>query len=315
MALISSTDSLTHFQGRTATVRMLLELSERIEDMRRRHLERFGRSLRLVMISDHGNVGSKVRRPSGLKDLLRRAGLNPSKRLEGPADVVAVTYGVVGYGVLYLDPARAELAARAVLEHPGVHLAAWRAGDRELRLVSNEGDASLLWRESGARTDYAYRVHEGDPLRLVETESLMYDMGVIGADGFATRDDWFEWTAFSDFPDSPARLVESLNGAWVSNAATVIFSFEPGFAWGIKSAHVGAWVKAGRLEATHGGLDRESTWGFFITSDPDLPAPPAVRADLALEEWAKASYCTSASLIYFGGEGHARLHAPRVRAP
>ena len=110
-------------------------------------------------------------------------------------------------------------------------------------------------------------------------------------------------------------MVESLNGAWVSNAATVIFSFEPGYAWGIKSAHIGAWVKAGRLEATHGGLDRESTWGFFLTSDPDLETPPAVRADLALRDWARASYCTTASLIHFGTHGHARLHGARVSAP
>jgi hypothetical protein len=314
MALVSSTDALTHFQGRAAAVRILLELSDRIEEMRRRHEELTGRPLELVMISDHGNVGEKVRRPSGLKRVLRNAGLNPTKRLEGPEDVVGVTYGVVGYGVLYLDPAHAEKAARAVLNHPGVHLAAWRSGDRELSLVSDDGEASLFWRDGGAHTDYAYRVREGDPLHLLEIQDLMRRLGVTDEDGFASRNDWFEWTAFSDYPDSPTRLVESLSGAWVSNAATVIFSFEPGYAWGIKSAHFGAWVKTGRLEATHGGLDRESTWGFFLASDPDLDVPPAVRADLALSDWARASYCANASLIHFNGDGHARLHGARVGA-
>jgi hypothetical protein len=315
MALISSTDSWTHFEGRTAMVRVLLELSERIEDLRRRHQELFGRPLQLVMISDHGNAGHKVRRPSGMNGLLKKAGLNPSKHLERPDDVVPVTYGVVGYGALYLDPANAEKAARAVLNQVGVHLAAWRAGERELRLVADDGEASLFWRGSGSRTEYAYRVQEGDPLHLLETQTMMQRLGVADEDGFASRGDWFEWTAFSDYPDSPARLVESLNGAWVSNAATVIFSFEPGFAWGIKSAHVGAWVIGGRLETTHGGLDRESTWGFFLTSDPDLDTPPAVRADLALQDWARASYCTTASLIHFGARSHERLHRSRVLAP
>ncbi len=315
MALVSSTDSLTHFQGRAATVRLVLELSDRIEQLRHRHEERFGRPLRIVMLSDHGNVGHKVRRPSGMKRLLKDAGLRPSKHLEGPDDVVGVTYGVVGYGVLYLDPVHAERAARAVLNHPGVHLAAWRQGGHELRLVSKDGEASLLWRDGRPHTYYAYEEHEGDPLHLIEIERLMRIAGVMDEHGFASRDDWFEWTAFSDYPDSPTRLVESLNGAWVSNAATVIFSFEPGYAWGAPAAHLGAWVKAGRLEATHGGLDRESTWGFFITSDPDLEVPTAVRADLALDQWAKASYCTTASLIRFSGDGHERLHGPRVAAP
>jgi hypothetical protein len=221
MALISSTDSLTHFNGRAGIVRVLLELSDRIEELRRRHEDVHGRSLRLVMLSDHGNVGDKVRRPSGLKRVLKKAGLNPSKHLEGPDDVVPVTYGVVSYGVLYLDPAHAEKAARAVLSHTGVHLAAWRQGDREIRLVSNEGEASLFWREAKPHTYYAYRVHEGDPLHLLEAQALMRNAGLVDDEGFATRDDWFEWTAFSDYPDSPTRLVESLNGAWVSNAATV----------------------------------------------------------------------------------------------
>jgi len=315
MALISSTDSWTHFKGRSAMVRVLLELSDRIQELRRRHEELHGRPLRVVMISDHGNVGDKVRRPSGMKDLLKKAGLNPSKHLQNSDDVVPVTYGVVGYGALYLDPVHAEKAARAVLSHKGVHLAAWRVGDQELRLVSDDGEASVFWRDGKPDATYAYQVHEGDPLHLLETERLMRSAGVTDDEGFASRGDWFEWTAFSDYPDSPTRLVESLNGAWVSNAATVIFSFEPGYAWGAKTVHLGAFFKAGRLEATHGGLDRESTWGFFLNSDRDLETPPAVRADLALRDWARASYCTTASLIHFGGQSHARLHGARVSAP
>jgi hypothetical protein len=315
MALISSTDALTHFQGRAETVRILLRLSDRIEDLRRRHEALHGRPLSVVMLSDHGNVGHKVRRPSGMNRILKGAGLNPSKGLTGPDDVVPVTYGVVGYGALYLDPANAEKAARAVLKHRGVHLSAWRVDEREVRLVSKDGEASLFWRDGKPHKYYAYQVHEGDPLHLKETEALMRSLGVADEHGFATRDDWFEWTAFSDYPDSPTRLVESLNGAWVSNAATVMFSFKPGYAWGIKSANVGAWVKAGRLEATHGGLDRESTWGFFLTSDTELETSPAVRADLALREWALASYCTTASLIHFGGDGHERLHGLRLAVP
>ncbi len=308
MALVSSTDSLTHFHGDRAIVDLLRRFSDQIEQLRHRHQEIYGRPLRLIMLSDHGNVQRKVHRPGRVKAVLKQAGLRPRKRLEGPDDVITVTYGVVGYGVLYLDPRRAEKAARAMLEHPGVHLSAWLTGPHELRMVSVEGEARNRWRDTPTTRLLAYDVAAGDPLGALDARGALERAGALDPDGFATREDWFEVTAFSRLPDAPARLVESLDGTWVSNAATVIFSFEPGYAWGIKSAAVGAWFKAGRLEATHGGLDRESTWGFFLTSDPESRVEPAIRADRALSRWAAMSYCTTASLLEFVGAHEAAGH-------
>jgi hypothetical protein len=314
LALVSSTDMLTHFHGDKAIVPLIVEFSSRIEELRRRHEELFGRPLRLVMLSDHGNAPRKVHSPGGIKRILREAGLRPAKQLEQPEDVVTVTYGVVGYGVLYLDRQFAERAARAILEHEGVQLAAWMTGDQEMRLVSADGEARINWRNGPPRRYLAYRAERGDPLLLLETQARMAEAGLIDADGYASRDDWFDWSAYGEFPDAPARLVDSLDGTFVSNAATVIFSFEPGYAWGVKPAQVGAWLKAGRLEATHGGLDRESTWGFFLTSDPQVQEGGAVRADRALARWAADAACTTASVIHLG-ESDGWIHSPRVVDP
>jgi hypothetical protein len=315
LALVSATDALTHFQGDAAIVRSLLEISEGIDEMRRLHLDRHGRELQLVMFSDHGNAEEKVRRTGGFKQALRDAGLRPAKRLESPDQVVTVTYGMVGYGVLYVDQSNAERAARAMLGDRSVALAAWRVGDDELRLVTKSGEASIRWRDRPSRRELAYTSLRGDPLSMLETQNWMRAAGVMDDEGFASRDDWFEWRAFAEYPDAVSRLVDSLDGAWVSNSASVIFSLEPGYGWGVKAAQVGAWLRAGPLDATHGSLDRESSWGFFMTSDTDIETPRAVRADRALARWADASRCTSASLIHLGHGHHDLLHLPTIIDP
>lgn len=314
LALISSTDSMTHFLGDEAIIRTLLDFSQRIEGLRRRHQEMYGRALRVVMLSDHGNGGNKIRRPDGVGWALRRAGLHPAKRLKRATDVVTVTYGIVGYGALYLDPRYAETAARAVLGHEGVFLAAWRPAGNTLQIATRNGQARIVWRDDARGRSLAYRPDQGDPLALSPTLERMRWAGVLDEQGYASRADWFDWTAFAAYPDAPGRLVDSLSGMWVTNSATVIFSFEPGYAWGVKPAEIAAWVRAGRLETTHGGLDRESTWGFFMTSDPTVETPRAVRAELALERWAPVDSCTAASLIEFS-DSSGGLHLPQVVRP
>lgn len=315
LALVSATDTLTHFQGDDAIVRSLLEISESIEELRRLHLELHGRELQLVMFSDHGNADRKVKRAGNIEKTLKQAGLQLSKRLGSPNQVVTAAYGLVGYGVLYSDPNTAEKAARALAGDPSVALAAWPVNTTELRVVSRNGEASIRWQDLPSRRELSYTPLDGDPLSMVETCDRMLAAGVMDDQGFASRDDWFEWSAFAQYPDAVSRLVDSLDGAWVSNAASVIFSLEPGFGWGVKAALVGAWLRAGPLDETHGGLDRDSTWGFFMTSDPDIETPRAVRADRALVRWADESECTSMSWIHVGHGHDDALHSPRLIGP
>ena len=315
LALVSATDTLTHFQGDAAIVRALVEISESIDEMRRLHLELYGRELQLVMFSDHGNAEKTVHRAAGLEKALRQAGLQPSKRLGKPNQVVTVTFGLVGYGVVYVDPSNAERAARALVGDQSVAVATWRVSAGELRVISKDGEASVRWRDLPSRRELAYIPVRGDPLSMLETRDQMFDAGVMDERGFASRDDWFEWSAFAQYPDAVSRLVDSLDGGWVSNSASVIFSLEPGYGWGVKAALVGAWLRAGPLEATHGSLDRDSSWGFFMTSDPEVETPPAVRADRALVRWAEASKCASVSWIPVGHGHEDGLHSPTLIGP
>jgi hypothetical protein len=65
-------------------------------------------------------------------------------------------------------------------------------------------------------------------------------------------------------------------------------SLGPGWSWGLRSAFAGGLVRGGRLRGTHGGLDRESSLGFLVVSDPGIALPSAVRADEALAPFAAA---------------------------
>jgi hypothetical protein len=69
----------------------------------------------------------------------------------------------------------------------------------------------------------------------------------------------------------------------------VIFSIEEGYSWGTPAARVAAHLLGGKLEGTHGGLDRHSTLGFFLTNDPARESGGAVRADRVLADWAGLS--------------------------
>lgn len=282
LTMVGSTDALIHFHGDQAGVRFLVKLADRLEELKRRHLETRGRSLRLVLLSDHGNTSNKVRNRRGFRRQLRRSGFRTVGHLDKSNDVVAATFGVVGYGALFLDDDQAERAARAIVAHPAVELAAWRSGRRELRVISESGDATVRWSDGQAERSFAYHPESDDPLRLRASISHMIEVGMLDQEGYASQGDWLASTALAEFPDAPRRLVNALTGAYVKNAGTLVFSLHSGDAWGLRTAQIGAWLLGGRLEGTHGGLDRASTLGFFLSDEAATQPKSAVPAENAL---------------------------------
>ncbi len=305
LGLVAATDNAMHLRGDEPVLRMLLELSERLETLRRRHAELHGRPLRIVIVSDHGNGGGKIRTTDGFKKTLREAGFRPAERLSAPDDVVLVTFGVCGYGALYLAHDRAERAARAGLTHEGVALAAWIDGEGRMRVLGRTGEAVVRWRTTGKERELSYESLRGDPLQHAAARDALRAAGRLDDAGFGLESAWFEATASEAYPHALARLVDALDGRFVRNAATVLLSFEPGYAWGLGMARLGAWLLGGHLEATHGGLDRVSTWGVYMRTDDDgQPATP-MRSDTALAEWGRAADLSAALSGWLGeSPGH-----------
>jgi hypothetical protein len=239
--------------------------------------------LRIVLLSDHGNTSGKIDGARGFKRRLRKAGLNVAGSLETDKDVVTTTFGVVSYGALFLAPEQAERAARAVADHQAVAFAVWSSGPRELSLVSVDGNATIHWRDRRGRREFAYRTLDGDPLNLEPVVSSLAVEGLLDTDGFADGRDWLLHSASAEYPDAPYRLVESLTGDHLVNHASVLFSLRPGRSWGWKSAKAGSWLRGGHLEGTHGGLDHDSSAGFFLAETASwMPDAGVVRAGEAL---------------------------------
>jgi hypothetical protein len=276
LAHIGATDALIHIRGEDAAIRLLHEIDSWLAELKRRHLAECDRPLRVVILSDHGNSDTKIRMSSGIRRRLRKEGLNVVSHLGGPDDVVAPTFGLVSYGALFLQPGRAERAARAVVDHFSVDLAAWLSDENEISVISADGEARIEWRQGRLERLFRYEPLAGDPLRLRQALADLSSSDSFDDARFASESEWFHASSLSDFPDAPRRLVDALTGPYVNNKATVIFSLKPGYAWGWKSAHVSSKLNGGRLEGTHGGLDRISSLAFFLTDDPLLQPSAAI---------------------------------------
>jgi hypothetical protein len=282
LAHIGATDALIHIRGEDAAIRLLHEIDSWLAELKRHHLAERDRRLRVVILSDHGNSDTKIRMSSGIRRRLRKAGLNVVSHLGGPDDVVAPTFGLVSYGALFLPSDRAERAARAVVDHLSVDLAAWLSDENEISVISAEGEARIEWRQGRLERLFRYEPLTGDPLRLRQALDDLSSSESLDDARFASESKWFHASSLSDFPDSPRRLTDALTGPYVNNKATVIFSLKPGYAWGWKSAHVSSKLNGGRLEGTHGGLDRISSLAFFLTDDPLLQPSAAIPISDAL---------------------------------
>ncbi len=291
LAHMASTDMLAHLRGDGAMLEIVMEVAEALERIVVEHRERHGRELEVVLLSDHGNGAEKVAYTDGLRAAIRRAGFRFDNRLVKPRSIALPTYGAVSYGALYTDPEwRGELALAAVA-HEAVDLAAWIEGERSLSVVGPRGRAIVSWETTPAGRRYAYEIERGDPLRLLEARAELSGRGVLDSHGFASADQWARASLDGWYPLALERLVDSINGRWVGNPATVILSLGPTWAWGKTSVRFGASVMGGRLEGTHGGLDRESSLGFLIGSDSSRQPPSALSVERALKGWLGEPSC------------------------
>ena len=287
IAYLGATDGFMHLYDDESLVAFLVDLDHRLAVLRRRHESVRGRPLRLVLFSDHGCGRARVHYTGSLRPVLRDAGLRPVDRLDGPRDVVAHTFGIVNYSALFLqDPALAATAARAMTGLASIDLAAYATSAESVEVLAGHGSARVRWRTTDAGRQFAYDDDGGDVLELGTARARLAADDLLGADGFAHEDAWLRETAFGAYPDPLRRLADALTGDRVRSRATVLLSLGPGWSWGWRSAFAGGIVRGGRLKGTHGGLDRESTLGFFLVDDVTAGAAPVVRADTALAPYA-----------------------------
>jgi hypothetical protein len=149
------TDALGHVRGRKG----LEECLRIVDRVVRGFLAAGGADRRVVLFSDHGMTGVPSRQVD-LKGALEGAGFRLRSRLEGPKDVVAPAYGLVGAIPMYTLCGEEAATARAVVRAEGVDFAVWREGTA-VGAVSADGAPDPLDRPDDQYPDLRARVEEG----------------------------------------------------------------------------------------------------------------------------------------------------------
>lgn len=260
-----ATDMLAHLRGPRAFEAALADLGQLLEEARRQ------RPFRLVLLSDHGLAGgAPLRNAFGpVKRALRDAGLRYRRQLAEPRDVALTPFGLVSSFEMYVDAGMEPEVARAVVQAAGVDLCVYRRAGG-WTVVDDAGAARFEHRAGAAGGEWRYRPAASDPLSYG---------GLAGA---GWRDDrwWMHATADRRYPDALHRLARSFE--LVENPASILCSTEAGWMFGARRTALSARLTGGRLQWTHGALERDATLGFLMADDPRLPLDGAVRFDEAL---------------------------------
>ncbi len=255
-AYTGATDSLAHLGGEWLLRNFLSRLDDTLNDIVRDSPV----PVEVTIFSDHGNHFRNYKRVS-LKSTLRRAGMRLEGTVRDERSVVLPQYGLIGNAVLFTKETNEARLAKAIAEVRGVDFAAYETGGI-VYIISNKGTAAIERRGERLR----YRAEKGDPLNLSSIIREMATRGKTDADGFIKKGDWFDATRDGERPDAVTRIYDGMN-APVRNPANIIVNLEDGYYAGSFSMDIFAF-----LQATHGNMGREQTFGFVISTSLDLPS-------------------------------------------
>jgi hypothetical protein len=259
-AYTGASDSLAHLGGEHLLKRFLVRLDETIKDIVRDG----GGRVEVTIFSDHGNDFEGYRRVS-LKSALRRENFKLQSKVKDERSVVLPQFGLVGCAVMWTKESNEARLAEVAARVRGVDFAAYEK-DGFVYVLNEKGTATIERR--GER--FRYRATNGDPLELLPVAETLRRQGKADAQDFIADEDWFAATIESTRPDVLRRVFEGVSER-VYNRANVIVNFADGYYTGSASLDVFAF-----LQATHGNLGAQQSFGFVMSSAFDLP--PHLRA-------------------------------------
>jgi hypothetical protein len=288
VAYIGETDSLAHLGGRKPLKALLRSLDRTIEEL----VSESGGRLEVEMFSDHGNKYAEYTEVK-LNDAINSAGFRTEKTMKDAKSVVLPKFGLVGASTLFTYPENRARLAEVCAKTRGVDFAVYQSGENVIELTGIRGRARVS--RDGDR--FKYETAGGDPLGLLPIIAELKARGAIDADGFASREDWWQATMSHRYVDPLRRLFDGFS-KYIKNPADVIVSYEDGYLLGSPFLSLFA-----EMVATHGNLLRGETEGFAISTRQELGE--AVRGYelnrlFELDKRLKAG-------IYFSGEGHCRI--------
>ena len=266
-----TTDSAGHLRSPNGLIPILADLDRELANLRRESpLDPFW----VVIFSDHGMAGGEPLRNvrSGVVAKLREAGFRKRNRIDSGSDVVLVPFGLVSSFVAYAAPGLEEEAAAAIARAEGVDLCVSRVPEG-FRVESIRGRA-LIHRFPSDPPRWRYEWSGVDPLWLGPDLHLRLSNG-----GWVNDAAMFAATTEHLYPDPFHRIASAFE---VENPASIVCSVASGYMFGAKLTAFGSRVSVGRLEWTHGALERDASLGFLMSDVPSWRAIGPVRFDHAL---------------------------------
>jgi hypothetical protein len=258
-AYTGATDSLAHLGGETLLRSFLKNLDDTIEDIARESKT----PVTVTIFSDHGNDFRQYRRVA-LKDPLRQAGFKFETKIKDDQSLVLPQFGLVGSAVLFTREKNEERLARVLATLEGIDFVTYER-DGTVHVANRHGQATIEKRND----EYRYLAVKGDPLELLAIAQQASNRR-NGANGFIKDEEWFALTRASARPDAVKRIYEGATQG-VLNRANVIINLEDGFYTGSSLLDT-----LTILQATHGNIGREQSYGFVMSTKGELP--PYIRA-------------------------------------
>jgi len=255
-AYLGSTDSLSHLGGERMVRSFLSMLEKSVGEIFR---ESEGR-VQVTLFSDHGNHYRNYKRVS-LKSTLRRAGFKLESRIKDERSVVLPQFGLIGCALLFTRDANEARLAQLTAGIRGVDFAVYEKDG--VVHVLGRGGAAVIERRG---EKFRYGLESGDPLELKDVSERLKREGKADAEGFIADADWFAATREGARPDVLRRVYTGAT-EYVRNRANVILSFEDGYYSGSYALDIFAF-----LQATHGNVMREQSFGFVMKTGTELPA-------------------------------------------
>jgi hypothetical protein len=254
-AYLGSTDSLSHLGGEGMVRSFLSMLDDFIDD----EVKKGDGQVKVSIFSDHGNHYRKYKRVS-IKAPLRRAGFRLESKIKDARSVVLPQFGLIGSALLFTNRLNEARLAQVTGNTHGVDFAAYE--EDGLVWIANRNGRAFIERQNGK---FRYVSQGGDPFGFLPLIEKMKKDGRADADGFIAQSDWFAVTIDGPRPDVIRRVYEGLTEN-IKNPANVIVSFEDGYYLGSYALDIFAF-----LQATHGNVMREQSFGFVMNTANDLP--------------------------------------------
>jgi hypothetical protein len=248
---VCSTDSVCHIMSRGEFRKYLLEVDHLLRQI---FIQKKGQ-LDFVVFSDHGNSHVDTNRRLDLDGFLAKHGFRVESSIKSESSVVVPRFGLVGAMALYFEPQNTETLAELLTGLEGVDFTTYQE-DGTVRVVSRVGKASISSPDEGRRL--RYQALSGDPLQLKPILERLARQGLLGADGHATSEAWFEATAEHEYADPVNALYFGVTNH-VTNRANLLVSLNDGYHYGSTF-----FDKLVTMRSTHGSLRRSSMTGFFM---------------------------------------------------